>query len=78
MKLLYTVTVALSAFLLFGVEPMITRVLLPQLGGSSAVWTSALAFFQLALLLGYAYTVPLAMAAPNRPALVPTHLALLP
>ena len=77
MKLLYSFTIVLSAFLLFSVEPMITRALLPQLGGSSAIWITALAFFQIVLLLGYAYSVPMAKASPSRPVLVPVHLGLL-
>ncbi len=76
-KALYGITVALSAVLLFSVEPMITRALLPQLGGSSAVWMTALAFFQLALLLGYSYTVVLTRASQwSRYAWI-AHLALL-
>jgi hypothetical protein len=47
--------VFLSAFLLFLVEPMAAKQLLPVLGGSSAVWVTCLVFFQGALLLGYAY-----------------------
>ena len=45
----------LSALLLFTVEPMIAKMLLPTLGGSSAVWTSCLMFYQAALLIGYLY-----------------------
>lgn len=77
MKALYGLTVALSAFLLFSVEPMVTRALLPQLGGTSAVWISALAFFQLALLAGYAYTLPVALASARRPTIVALHLLVL-
>ncbi|MDR3507069.1 MAG: fused MFS/spermidine synthase [Caulobacteraceae bacterium] len=44
-----------SAALVFAVEPMITKLTLPLLGGSSAVWNTSLAFFQVALLAGYAY-----------------------
>src|SRR5580698_4510110 len=47
--------VFLSAFLLFLVEPMAAKQLLPMLGGSSAVWVTCLVFFQGALLLGYLY-----------------------
>ncbi|MBE7159048.1 MAG: hypothetical protein INR62_11555, partial [Rhodospirillales bacterium] len=75
MKVLYGVTIALSAALLFTVEPLIARTLLPQLGGSSAVWLSSLAFFQLALLLGYGYTSFLTRVLRHRPWLL--HLALL-
>lgn len=77
MKSLYGLTVALAAVLLLGVEPMIARALLPQLGGSSAVWITALAFFQLALLLGYAYAAWLtASRHPHRFAWL-IHLGLL-
>ncbi len=77
MKLLYALTIALSAVLLFSVEPMVTRALLPQLGGSSAVWITALAFFQVTLMLGYAYTTLVAPASSQSPARWMTHLGLL-
>jgi hypothetical protein len=54
-RLLYGATIFLSAFLLFMVEPMAAKELLPALGGSSAVWITCLVLFQLALLLGYLY-----------------------
>jgi hypothetical protein len=54
-RVLYGVTVFLGAFLLFLVEPMAAKQLLPALGGSSAVWLTCLVFFQTALLLGYLY-----------------------
>jgi hypothetical protein len=54
-RLLYGTTVFLGAFLLFLVEPMAAKQLLPGLGGSSAVWLTCLVFFQGALLLGYLY-----------------------
>src|SRR5579864_4947624 len=47
--------VFLAAFLLFLVEPMAAKQLLPTLGGSSAVWITCLVFFQTTLLLGYLY-----------------------
>lgn len=47
--------VFLSAALLFLVQPMVARQVLPELGGSAAVWTTCVAFFQLTLLAGYAY-----------------------
>jgi len=53
--LLYAVTIFLSAFLLFQVQPLIAKIILPWFGGSAAVWTAALLFFQLVLLAGYAY-----------------------
>src|SRR6516162_3102541 len=45
----------LSAALLFAVEPMFTKMVLPRLGGSPQVWSVAMVFFQTALLAGYAY-----------------------
>jgi hypothetical protein len=54
-RLLYGITVFLGAFLLFLVEPMAAKQLLPILGGSSAVWLTCLVFFQVALLLGYLF-----------------------
>lgn len=53
--LLFALAVFVSASLVFIVQPMIARMILPQLGGSSAVWNTSLAFFQAALLAGYAY-----------------------
>src|SRR6185437_314353 len=54
-RLAYSGVVFLAAFLLFFVEPMAAKQLLPILGGSSAVWVTCLVFFQGALLAGYAY-----------------------
>jgi len=53
--LLYSVTLFLSAALLFLVEPMVGKILLPVLGGAPEVWITTLLFFQAALLAGYAY-----------------------
>jgi SAM-dependent methyltransferase len=55
LRCLYSLTIFLSAFLLLVVEPMAAKQLLPTLGGSSAVWTTCLVFFSVALLLGYLY-----------------------
>src|SRR5579859_7526656 len=52
---LFAVTVFASAALVFLVEPMIAKLVLPRLGGSPSVWNTSLAFFQAALLAGYAY-----------------------
>jgi predicted membrane-bound spermidine synthase len=51
----YALAVFLSAALLFVVEPMVGKMVLPVLGGAPAVWTTCLLFFQVALLLGYLY-----------------------
>jgi SAM-dependent methyltransferase len=53
--LLYAVAILVSAFLLFQIEPIIAKIILPWFGGSAAVWTTCLLFFQLVLLLGYVY-----------------------
>ncbi len=52
---LFALTIFLGAFLLFLVEPLAARQLLPALGGSSAVWITCLVVFQLLLLFGYSY-----------------------
>ena len=52
---LFPVAVFISAGLVFSLEPLIGRLLLPVLGGSAAVWNASLAFFQAALLAGYLY-----------------------
>ena len=52
---LFAATVFLSAFLLFLVQPMIAKQILPWFGGAAGVWTTCLVFFQSALLAGYAY-----------------------
>ncbi|HKP62963.1 MAG TPA: fused MFS/spermidine synthase [Polyangiales bacterium] len=51
----YAVTIFLSSFLLFLVQPLIARQILPWFGGAASVWTTCLLFFQTALLAGYAY-----------------------
>lgn len=52
---LYAGTIFLSAFLLFGIQPMFAKMVLPRLGGSPGVWSVAMVFFQAMLLAGYAY-----------------------
>ncbi len=63
---LYGCAIFLSAFLLFGVEPIMGRLLLPWFGGSAAVWTVAVLFFQVALVLGYLYAHLLVRWVPPR------------
>src|SRR5438309_5151066 len=53
--LLYALTIVVSAFLLFQVQPVIAKIILPWFGGSAAVWTTCILFFQMVLLLGYLY-----------------------
>jgi hypothetical protein len=52
---LYAFTIFLSAFLLFQIQPMIAKMILPWFGGSASVWITAMLFFQSALLGGYLY-----------------------
>jgi SAM-dependent methyltransferase len=56
LTLLYGLTIFLSAFLLFQVQPLIGKMILPWFGGSAAVWTTCMLFFQVLLLLGYLYS----------------------
>src|SRR5579862_4663224 len=52
---LYAATLFVSALLLFWVQPLIAKMMLPLLGGAPAVWNTAMMFFQLVLLAGYGY-----------------------
>jgi SAM-dependent methyltransferase len=54
--ILYALTIFTSAFLLFLVQPIMAKQILPWFGGSAAVWTTCLVFFQFLLLFGYAYS----------------------
>ena len=73
---LFALAIFTSAALVFVVQPMITKLVLPQLGGSPAVWNTAMVFFQAALLLGYGYAHALQRVKSLRIQLV-THLVLL-
>ncbi len=53
--MIYAATIFLSSFLLFLVQPLIARQILPWFGGTAAVWTTCMLFFQTVLLAGYAY-----------------------
>jgi hypothetical protein len=72
---LYGAIAFLSAFLLFSIEPIAARQLLPVLGGSSAVWITCLVFFQTALLLGYLYAHRITRLSATRQRTL--HIALL-
>ena len=72
----FTLTVFVSAFLLFSIQPMFTKMILPQLGGTPAVWSVAMVFFQGLLLLGYLYAHLSTTYLPTRIA-VGLHLVLL-
>jgi hypothetical protein len=72
----YTSAIFVSALLLFSVQPLFTKMVLPRLGGSPAVWSVAMVFFQSLLLAGYSYAHFL-MQIRNRAIPVAVHLALL-
>src|SRR5882757_8183163 len=72
----YTLAIFVSALLLFSVQPLFTKMVLPRLGGSPAVWSVAMVFFQSLLLGGYAYAHYL-MQLRNRMIPVAAHLVLL-
>jgi hypothetical protein len=72
----YTAAIFVSALLLFSVQPLFTKMVLPRLGGSPAVWSVAMVFFQSLLLGGYAYAHFL-MQLRNRMIPVVVHLVLL-
>jgi hypothetical protein len=74
--LLYGVTMFLSAYLLFLVQPLIAKYILPWFGGTPAVWTACMLFFLTLLLGGYSYAHALASRlSPRRQALVHLFLA---
>jgi len=80
----FAITIFLSAFLLFQVQPLIGKFILPWFGGSPAVWTTCMLFFQVLLLLGYSYAHLVSVNVPRRAqaalhaALLLASLALLP
>lgn len=63
---IFVLTLFLSASLLFFVQPLFTRIVLPHVGGSPAVWTTAMLFFQTVLIAGYLYAHLLSRALPVR------------
>src|SRR5690242_21548340 len=73
---LYAATLFISALLLFSIQPMFAKLVLPKLGGAPAVWSVAMVFFQTVLLAGYAYAYVLNRLLPLRWAAM-FHLLLL-
>jgi SAM-dependent methyltransferase len=73
----YAATIFLSSFLLFVVQPLVARLILPWFGGSAAVWTTCMLFFQALLLAGYAYAHWLVKKLPGRVPQATVHTALL-
>ena len=78
MAFLFSVTLFVSAGLLFSIQPMIGKIILPKLGGAPAVWNTCMVFFQAALLVGYAYAHFLTRLGIKRQALVHMGMILLP
>lgn len=72
----FTATLFLSALLLFSVQPMFAKMVLPKLGGSPSVWAVSMCFFQAVLLAGYCYAHLLSRYLPQR--FIPfAHLAVI-
>jgi len=72
----FCAAILMSAALLFAVQPMFTKMVLPRLGGAAAVWSVAMVFFQATLLAGYSYAHLLTRFAPG-PGAILIHLAVL-
>src|SRR5215469_10034241 len=72
----FTAAITLSAALVFMLQPMFTKMVLPRFGGAPAVWSVAIVFFQAALLAGYAYAHVLTRFSTPRMAVV-IHVAMM-
>src|SRR4051794_467492 len=72
----YAAAIFLSAALLFAVQPMFTKMVLPKLGGTPSVWSVAMVFFQAMLLAGYAYAHVLTSYLPGKRAVL-VHLGVM-
>jgi hypothetical protein len=70
MNLVFCIVSLLGAFLLFQVQPVISKFILPWFGGSPGVWTTCMLFFQMVLFGGYSYAHFLAQWRPRRQAIV--------
>src|SRR5262245_16719860 len=75
---LFAISILLSSALLFLIEPMVSKSLLPLLGGTPAVWNTCMLFFQALLLAGYAYShILTAKGTPRRQAMIHAVVLLL-
>ena len=72
----FIAAIFVSAALLFAVQPMFTKMVLPRLGGAASVWSVAMVFFQTTLLAGYAYAHLLTRLQPGRNSII-IHLVVL-
>jgi SAM-dependent methyltransferase len=75
-RLLYSLTISCSSALLFLVQPIVAKAILPRFGGSAGVWVTCMLFFQTVLLLGYLYAYGIARRLPAK-LQTAVHLALL-
>lgn len=66
MAILFSITLFVAAALLFAVEPLVGKLLLPKFGGAPAVWNTCLVFFQASLLAGYGYAHLISRGLPRR------------
>src|SRR5712664_3845529 len=73
--LVYAATIFTGAFLLFQIEPLLARYILPWFGGTTAVWITCMMFFQLLLVVGYGYSHAIATRLRLRSQTI-THIAL--
>src|SRR6185436_3711590 len=74
--LAFIAAIFVSAALLFAVQPMFTKMVLPRLGGAASVWSVAMVFFQTTLLAGYAYAHLLTRFVPGRNSII-VHVAVM-
>jgi SAM-dependent methyltransferase len=72
----FIAAIFVSAALLFAVQPMFTKMVLPRLGGAASVWSVAMVFFQTTLLAGYAYAHLLTRMMPGRTSII-IHLVVM-
>ena len=74
-RIVYSTTIACSSLLLFSIQPVITKAILPAFGGSAGIWVTAMLFFQMVLLLGYLYAYWITRLSPKVQSLI--HATLL-
>src|SRR6266581_692897 len=74
---LFAITLFVSAFLLFLVQPMIGKMILPKLGGTPQVWNTCMLFFQIVLLASYSYSHVISTYLPTRRQLIVHGILLL-
>ena len=76
-RLVYAIVIASSSLLLFSIQPVITKAILPTFGGSAGIWVTAMMFFQVLLLLGYLYAYWITRLTPRLQSLIHATLLIL-